>query len=178
MEYGTVVGIDKPISRLVHGTMMLTGEDDAKEFALLDAVVEMGGNTFDTAHVYGGGSCERTIGRWMASRGNRDQVVILGKGAHHSRDRKRVTPFDITADIHDSLARFEVEDIDLYLLHRDDPSLQVGPIVEVLNEHKEAGHIHAFGGSNWSHQRIEEANADAEANGLTPVAASSPLQKA
>lgn len=174
MEYGTVVGIDKPISRLVHGAMVLTGEDDAKEFALLDAVVEMGGNTFDTAHVYGGGSSERTIGRWMASRGNRDQVVILGKGAHHSQDRKRVTPFDITADIHDSLERFKVEDIDLYLLHRDDPSLPVGPIVEVLNEHKEAGHIHAFGGSNWSHQRIEEANAYAEANGLTPFAASSP----
>ena len=146
MEYGTVVGIDKPISRLVHGAMVLTGEDDAKEFALLDAVIEMGGNTFDTAHVYGGGSSERTIGRWMASRGNRDQVVILGKGAHHSQDRKRVTPFDITADIHDSLERFKVEDIDLYLLHRDDPSLPVGPIVEVLNEHKEAGHIHAFGG--------------------------------
>jgi aryl-alcohol dehydrogenase-like predicted oxidoreductase len=50
----------------------------------------------------------------------------------------------------------------------------VGPIVEVLNEHKAAGRIHAFGGSNWTHERIQEANAYAEAHNLTPFVASSP----
>lgn len=59
-------------------------------------------------------------------------------------------------------------------MHRDDPAAPVGPIVEALNEHRRAGRIRAFGGSNWSHQRIREANAYAEARGVTPFAASSP----
>jgi len=50
----------------------------------------------------------------------------------------------------------------------------VGPIVVALNEHLRAGRIHAFGGSNWTHQRIAEANAYAEAHGLVPFVASSP----
>jgi aryl-alcohol dehydrogenase-like predicted oxidoreductase len=101
-------------------------------------------------------------------------VVIIGKGAHHSQDRRRVTPFDITADIHDSLARFQFDYIDLYLLHRDDPAVPVGPIIEVLNEHLRAGRIRAFGGSNWSVARIREANAYAAKRGLAPFVASSP----
>jgi aryl-alcohol dehydrogenase-like predicted oxidoreductase len=100
--------------------------------------------------------------------------VILGKGAHHNQDRKRVTPWGITADIHDTLARMQVDYIDLYILHRDDPSVPVGPIVETLNEHKQAGRIRVFGGSNWSYKRIQEANAYAAAHGLTPFSVSSP----
>jgi aryl-alcohol dehydrogenase-like predicted oxidoreductase len=76
--------------------------------------------------------------------------------------------------LHDSLARFQVDSIDLYLLHRDDPSAPVGPIVEILNEHHAAGRIHAFGGSNWSHERIAAANEYAASRGLTPFAVSSP----
>jgi aryl-alcohol dehydrogenase-like predicted oxidoreductase len=101
-------------------------------------------------------------------------VVIIGKGAHHNQDRQRVTPFDITADLHDSLARMQTDHVDLYLLHRDDPSKPVGPIVEVLNEHKAAGRLEAFGGSNWSVRRIEEANEYADKRGLTQFVASSP----
>jgi aryl-alcohol dehydrogenase-like predicted oxidoreductase len=100
--------------------------------------------------------------------------VVIGKGAHHNEDRKRVTPFDITADIYDSLARLDFDHIDLYLLHRDDPSVPVGPIVEALSEHKEEGRIHAFGGSNWRPERLREANDYARENGLTPMVASSP----
>jgi aryl-alcohol dehydrogenase-like predicted oxidoreductase len=85
-----------------------------------------------------------------------------------------VTPFDITADLHDSLARLRTDFIDLYVLHRDDPSVSVGPIVELLNEHQRAGRIRIFGGSNWTHQRLQEANTYAEAHGLTPFAVSSP----
>ncbi|HMO58928.1 MAG TPA: aldo/keto reductase [Roseiflexaceae bacterium] len=174
MQYGNVPGIDKPISRIVQGAIMVSSKDVEGSFELLDAVFALGCNTIDTAHVYGQGDVERTVGQWVASRGNREKLVIIGKGAHHSQDRKRVTPFDITADIHDSLARFKFDYIDLYLLHRDDPSVPVGPIVEVLNEHHAAGRIHAFGGSNWSFERIEEANAYAAAHGLKPFVASSP----
>ncbi len=174
MEYGYVPGIDKPISRLVQGTVMMTSRDLDGSFKLMDEVFELGCRTFDTAHGYGAGDCERTVGRWVNERGVREEVVIIGKGAHHNQDRQRVTPFDITSDLHDSLARFKFDYIDLYLLHRDDPSVPVGPIVEVLNEHKKAGLIRAFGGSNWSVARIQEANAYAAAHGLEGFVASSP----
>ena len=174
MQYSHVTGLDKPISRLVQGTVALDPNDVDKSFALLDEVYALGCNAFDTAHVYGSGDCERTLGRWICERGLREEVVIITKGAHHNADRNRVTPFDITSDLHDSLARLKVHTIDLYLLHRDDPTVPVGPIVEVLNEHREAGRIYAFGGSNWTHVRIEAANAYAEAHGLTPFVASSP----
>lgn len=174
MKYGHIPGIEKPLSRLVQGTIMCNTNEQEKCNDLLDAVLKHGINTFDTAHGYGNGECERSVGTWINSRGVREQVVILGKGCHHSRDRQRVTPFDISADLHDSLARFKTDYIDLYVLHRDDPGVEVGPIVERLHQHKEEGLIRAYGGSNWSHERVAAANAYAAAHGLTPFAVSSP----
>ena len=174
MRFGQVPGIEKPISRVVHGTIVANSKELEASHALLDYVWDVGCTTFDTAHVYGNGDNERTVGQWVNGRGLRDKVVIIGKGAHHNTDRKRVTPHDITSDIYDSLARFQFDYIDLYLLHRDDPAVPVGPIVETLNEHHAAGRIHAFGGSNWTHERVAEANAYARERGLTPFVASSP----
>jgi aryl-alcohol dehydrogenase-like predicted oxidoreductase len=168
MHYGQISGVAKPVARLIQGTVMIGSDKLDYSFGLLDDILALGGNTFDAAHVYGNGDNERTLGRWIEDRGVRDQVVIITKGAHHNQDRPRVTPFDITADLHDSLARLRTDYIDLYLLHRDDPAQPVGPIVEVLNEHLAAGRIHAFGGSNWSHRRIAEANEYAATHGLTP----------
>ena len=174
MQYGTLPGIDKPISRLVQGTLTINSREPELSFRLLDEIFDLGCTTFDTAHVYGAGDGERTVGRWVNERGIREKVVIIGKGAHPNRDRQRVTHFDITSDLYDSLARFRFDSIDLYLLHRDDPTVPVGPIVEILNEHLAAGRIRAFGASNWSHTRIEEANHYAQAHGLMPFVASSP----
>jgi aryl-alcohol dehydrogenase-like predicted oxidoreductase len=174
MKYGQISGINKPISRLVQGTIMCSTAKQEDTNVLLDSVYEQGINTFDTAHVYGNGECERSVGAWFNSRSLREEIVLIAKGAHLNQDRKRVTPFDISADIHDSLARFKTDYIDLYLLHRDNPEVPVGPIVERLHEHKNRGHIHAYGGSNWSHQRIAAANDYAEKNDLTPFTVSSP----
>ena len=174
MHYGEVPGVGKPVSRLVLGTMIVNTSDYERSAALLDDFVELGGTALDTAHVYGGGNSERAIGQWMADRGNRDQMVVLSKGCHHNQDRRRVSPFDLAADLHDSLARLRTDYIDIYVLHRDDPDVPVGPIVEALNGHRAAGRIHAFGGSNWTHRRIAEANAYADAHGLVPFTASSP----
>lgn len=174
MEYGKVKGLGKPVSRLVQGTMVLRPDKAEQGFALLDAVFALGCNTFDAAHLYGGGSCERMLGQWIEERGLREKVVILTKAAHHNADRKRVTPFDIAADLHDSLARLRTDYIDLYVLHRDDPAVPVGPIVEVLNEYHAAGRIRVFGGSNWTTERLQEANEYAQAHGLVPFAVSSP----
>jgi len=174
MEYGAVAGIDKPVSRLVQGTIPLTESDVPGSLALLDAVYEHGCRTFDTAHGYGGGACERVLGQWVNSRGVRDDIVILDKGAHPYDGRVRVTPDDITSDLHESLQRMHLDYVDLYVLHRDNSEVPVGPIVEVLNGHKRAGKIGEFGGSNWSTARIAEANAYAAGNGLDPFTISSP----
>jgi aryl-alcohol dehydrogenase-like predicted oxidoreductase len=174
MRYGTIPGVDKPVSRVALGTMIINTSNYDESAALLDAALAAGISTLDCAHVYGGGNSERAIGRWMAERGNREAVVILSKGGHPNADRPRVTPYDITADLHDSLVRLQTDYIDLYMLHRDDDAVPVGPIVEVFNEHLRAGRIHAFGGSNWSHARLQEADDYAAAHGLTPFAASSP----
>lgn len=174
MTYGSLPGLPRPVSRLVQGTTMIGSHDLDGSFALLDAVVAMGCNTFDSAHIYGNGDSERVLGQWLQARGNRDQLVLLTKGAHPSADRRRVTPYDIAADLHDSLARLHTEHIDIYLLHRDDESLPVGPIVEALNEHHTAGRIGLFGGSNWSHERLQAANDYAAEHGLVPFTVSSP----
>lgn len=174
MEYGHIPGVGKPISRLVQGTLGIDAEHLDEGYALLDLIRAEGCNAFDTAHVYHKGANERIVGRWIRERGIRDQIVLIGKGAHHNEDRSRVTPFDIEADLHDAFARFGFDYIDIYLLHRDDPRVEVGPIIEILNEYQAAGHIGAFGGSNWSHQRLEAANEYAYAHNLKPFALSSP----
>ena len=173
MQFGSIPGVTKPISRLVQGTATdFKDSDPDAAFALLDMAMAHGINTFDTAHVYGENK-SRVFGQWLAARGNREQVVVLAKGSHHG-DRPRVTPEDLTSDLHDCLRWMNVDSVDLYVLHRDDPAYPVDPIVERLNELQHTGKIGAFGGSNWTHTRIAEANEYAKAHGLTPFAVSSP----
>jgi aryl-alcohol dehydrogenase-like predicted oxidoreductase len=174
MEYGRIEGLEKDISRLAQGTMMFKAEEKTRWFELLDGVHALGCNAFDGAHGYGGGECEMVLGEWINERNLREKVVILDKGSHPNRWRNRVTPYDISADLHDSLARLGTEYIDIYVLHRDDPAVPVGPIVEQLNAHREEGKIRIFGGSNWTAERIAEANEYAGKHGLEPFRVSSP----
>src|SRR6266702_4157647 len=174
MRYSAFPPLNRDLSRLVLGSMVFSLEALDLPYDLIEAWLELGGDIIDTAHVYSGGNSERAMGRWFQERGRRDDVTVLSKGAHHNADRRRVTPEDITCDLRDSLARLKTETIDLYLLHRDDPDAPVGPIVEALNEHRRAGRIRAFGGSNWSPERLEAANAYAAAHGLEGFSASSP----
>jgi 1-deoxyxylulose-5-phosphate synthase len=175
MRYGEIPGVNKPVARVVQGTTMIGSDlNEAESFALLDQVYELGCNTIDTAHVYSSGDSERIVGRWMRARDLYDKVVLITKGAAHSEDRRRMTPFDIASDLHDSLRRLQTDTIDLYLLHRDDPDRSVEPVMEALNQHLQAGRIRSFGASNWTHERIEAANAYARANELQPFVTSSP----
>ena len=114
------------------------------------------------------------IGQWFADRGRRDDIVLIAKGVHHDEHGPRVHPQGIAEDLAASLDLLQTDYVNLYLLHRDDPDYPVGPIVEALNEHKKAGKIKAFGGSNWTHSRLQEANDYAKSHGLTPFVASSP----
>jgi 1-deoxyxylulose-5-phosphate synthase len=174
MRYAHFAPLGRDLSRLVLGTARFSKAPLDTSTALFDAWVDAGGNVIDTGRQYG--NAETIVGRWLRGRGRRDDVVVLTKGGHYDLDtgRQRITPADITADLEESLRQLGVDTIDLYLLHRDDPSQPVGPILETLNEHRRAGKIRAFGGSNWTHARLDEARAYAAANGLETFACSSP----
>lgn len=166
--------LSRDLSQLVLGSMAFHPDTPELTYRLLDLWRELGGNIIDTAHIYRSGYAERIIGDYMRDRGCREELVILTKGAHHSVDRRRVTPEDITCDLRDSLARLKTDYVDLYVLHRDDPGVPVGPIIEALNAHRRAGRIRAIGASNWSTDRLEQANAYAAARGLEGFCCSSP----
>lgn len=176
MKYNTIKGVDKPVARLLQGSVMLNNDSHNENLKLLDALFERGMRTFDTAHGYGKGQSEVGLGKWISSRGVRDEVVILTKGAHPypPEEPQRVRPDFIRSDIEESLERLQTDSVELYLLHRDDPEYPVGEIVDVLNEIHDKGYIGAFGGSNWSYERVKEANEYAEANGKIPFAITSP----
>jgi aryl-alcohol dehydrogenase-like predicted oxidoreductase len=84
-----------------------------------------------------------------------------------------VDPESIRGDLGESLQRLRTDYIDLYLLHRDDPAVPVGPIIEVLNQLRAAGRIILFGASNWSRERLEQAQEYAQRNGLSSFSVSS-----
>ena len=172
MRYRHFAPLDRDLSVLVLGTALWRAAGDDPSTELLDAWVELGGNVVDCGREYG--ESERVLARWLDESGRRDDVVVLTKGAHQSEERRRVTPADISADLLESLDILGADEIPIYMLHRDDPSQPVGPIVEVLNEHRRAGRIGAFGGSNWSTRRLEDANDYARAHGLDGFSCSSP----
>ncbi|MEU8226820.1 aldo/keto reductase [Kribbella sp. NPDC048915] len=162
MIYGKVPGVDKQVSRLVMG---VDNQQTLPHAAVIfDDFVERGGTTFDTAYIYGGGRGEKLLGQWMKSRGNRNELVVIGKGAH----TPHCDPESITRQLHESLERLQTDHVDLYFMHRDNEDIPVGEFVDVLDEHFKAGRIKAYGGSNWSTERFDAANAYAEANGKQP----------
>jgi aryl-alcohol dehydrogenase-like predicted oxidoreductase len=101
--------------------------DRDTSFAVLDAYVAAGGNFVDTADSYfwrapgnSGGESESLIGEWMASRGNRDSVVVATKVGSWP-ERKGLSAKNIAEAVDDSLRRLRTDHIDLYYAHRDDP---------------------------------------------------------
>jgi 1-deoxyxylulose-5-phosphate synthase len=178
MHYGSIPGVGDRVSRLVLGSMVFSTQPEAFDTTcrLLDRFVAAGGTTVDTARIYSGGTSESAFGQWLERSGLRNDLVVLGKGAHHNSEtlERRVTPAAIHEDIEISLQEMRLETIDIYILHKDDPDAEIGPIVEALNEEARAGRIKAFGGSSWTHQRIAETTAYAHAHGLLPFTVSSP----
>lgn len=180
MKYINVNGINKKCSGLVFGTATpklfaavkegATQADINAAYELLDEVFDAGINTFDCAAHYG----EEIMGSWMESRGNREQCVIITKCAHPNQWRDRVTDFDILADVHDSLKKLKTDKIDIYMLHRDNHQVPVSVIVDTMNRLHDEGKIGAFGGSNWTHERIQAANEYAAEKGLKGFTVSSP----
>jgi len=174
------------VSELCLGCMQLgTRATGQTVDALLHAYRDAGGNFLDTAHCYcawhpgGDGISERHVGDYLARHGCRESMVIATKGAHptipgYRKVDRYMSASRIESDIDDSLGRMKIETIDLYWLHRDDPRVPVGEILEILQAEKRRGRIRAFGGSNWTAERLDEASRYAEAHGLDGFVASQP----
>jgi len=158
MQYANIPGLDKPVSKFIFGALTSNGSFP-KAQVMFDHWLEVGGNTFDTGHVYG--PCDRIMGQWLNSRGIRDDLVVIAKGAHHPHD----TPEGLTKPLTESLDWMQTDYCDIFIMHRDNPDVPVGEFIDLLNEHKDAGRITVFGGSNWSIDRFVEANEYAEKNG-------------
>lgn len=149
--------------------------DRQRSFSLLDSYVERGGNFLDTAHNYGDwvkeaprSACEKTIGAWLKERGNRGQIVLATKGAHpllDGKNRPRGSRQDIIQDLNESLQSLQTDVIDLYWIHKDDPSVPIEDMVETLEELTRAGKIRYYGASNFAASRLQAAQHYAQQKG-------------
>lgn len=171
MEFYTQIdGIGKRVSRIFLGTGNVPAGVEPNEW--LSSMYDAGITAIDTARVYP--DSEKTIGKWLDKTGLRENIVILSKCGHPAGPIKRVNRKSMLSDLDKSLENLRTDYIDIYILHRDNPKVNVSEIVETFNEMQSKGKIKLFGGSNWTHQRIEEANEYAYKKGLNPFSVSSP----
>jgi aryl-alcohol dehydrogenase-like predicted oxidoreductase len=155
-----IPGVSLPMSRLVIGC---DNRDTPAEGAIVwDAWMEAGGNAFDTAFVYGGGKHEAVLGQWIASRRVEDKIVVIAKGAHSPY----CTPRAIGTQLEISLGRLGLDWVPIYVMHRDNPDVPVAEFVDAVNRLIEAGTVGIWGGSNWSVERLAEAQDYAVTKGL------------
>jgi len=163
--------------------------DEAGSFEVLDAYAETGGNFLDTADVYSawahrlggpenpGGVSEEIIGRWMAERGNRDDLVIATKvraamGVEFSDHRGTARQRDglsrrwIMQACEDSLRRLGVDHIDLYQAHFIDPLVPIEETMSALTDLVRQGKVRYLGCSNYSAWRLMEALAASDRRDL------------
>ncbi len=105
--------------------------DESSSEKLIDTYLDAGGNVLDTAEIYaawlpdGEHRSETFLGNWLRTRKNRDQLIISTKGAHPrlaNMDKPRMSKPVVEADLNSSLQRLGIDHVDIYWLHRDDPS--------------------------------------------------------
>jgi predicted dehydrogenase/aryl-alcohol dehydrogenase-like predicted oxidoreductase len=160
MKYGSVPNLSKKVSRLVMGVDNQVTMPHAA--GIFDYWYESGGNTFDTAYIYAGGLNEKILGHWIKNRGVREDVVIIAKGGH----TPHCNPKAIVEQFTQSLERMQIDHADLYMMHRDNLDIPAGEFIDVLNQLVKEKRLTAFGGSNWSIDRVQAANDYAKAKGL------------
>ncbi|WP_307814456.1 aldo/keto reductase [Glycomyces sp. YM15] len=174
------------VSRLCLGAMALGGvQDEATSFAILDRFVELGGNFIDTANCYmfwidggTGDESELLLGRWLASRGNRDDLVIAtkvgrrpsspGGGLEHSEP---LTADRIGAGLEESLQRLGTDRVDLFWSHRDDRDTPLEATVAGFDAVVRAGKARMVGASNHAAWRVERARSIAASAGAAAYTA-------
>ncbi|HPA50847.1 MAG TPA: aldo/keto reductase [Thermoanaerobaculia bacterium] len=153
---------------------------EAESFAVLDAYFAAGGNFVDTADVYSawkpgnsGGESEEILGRFMASRGNRDRVVVatkVGKMAGLSG----LSAATIRKAAEDSLRRLRIDRIDLYYAHADDPATPLEETLGAFDALVREGKVREIAASNYAAPRLAEALAVSRRLGLARYVALQP----
>lgn len=151
---------------------------DELSSAMLERFLEAGGTLIDTARNYyewvenGRGKSEQFLGRWMESNHCRDNVVLSTKGGVTSSGK--LSRVDLSRDalmneLNESLEALRTDYLDIYLLHRDEPSRSVEEIVDTLQEIARRADCQSIGVCNWRCERIQTANRYAERHGLRPI---------
>ncbi|HIJ66519.1 MAG TPA: aldo/keto reductase [Candidatus Hydrogenedentes bacterium] len=165
-----VAGIDKPISELALGTAFYSYGAREKWFPILDDFYQAGGTLLDSGRIYG--DSEKVLGEWMASRGNRENLVVITKGGHGPDGSLPAENLEgiIASELETSLTNLRTDYVDLYMLHRDNPAVPVGVVMDLLNREIASGRARALGASNWEYDRVVEANAYAEQHGFVGFA--------
>lgn len=178
------------VYRVGLGTMQFGWSvDEAGSFDVMDAYAELGGNFIDTADCYSswagrmggpansGGVSEEIIGRWLAARGNRDQMIVATKvraamGEQFSDHRGTASQREglsrrwITQACEDSLRRLGVDHIDLYQAHFIDPLVPIEETMAAFTDLVRQGKVRYLGCSNFSAWRLMEALWASDRRGL------------
>ena len=165
-------GIDRDLFPLcLGGNVFGWTADAAQSFAVLDRFVAAGGNLVDTADVYAGSASEMILGDWMAARGNRDDVLIATKvgagGAGLAGDA-------IRSHAEASLRRLRTDRIDLYYAHFDDADTPLAETLAAFDALVREGKVRAIAASNYAPERLAEALAISDREGLARYVALQP----
>jgi aryl-alcohol dehydrogenase-like predicted oxidoreductase len=154
--------------------------DEAQSFAVLDAYVAGGGNFVDTADGYSawvpgneGGESETVIGKWLAARGNRSDIVVATKVSTHPQF-KGLAPANIKAAAEESLRRLGTDHIDLYYTHFDDETVPVEDIITALDQLVKEGKVREIAASNIGPERLRASLDFSEREGLARYVALQP----
>ena len=154
--------------------------NERESFAVLDRYADAGGNFVDTADTYSawvpghsGGESETIVGNWMASRGNRDRMVIATK-VGMKPDLKGLSPKTIRAAVEASLARLRVDRIDLYYAHVDDAATPLGDTLCTFTSLVNEGKVRHIAASNYTAPRLAEALATSDRERLARYVAIQP----
>ena len=147
--------------------------DEDPSFAVLDAYADAGGNFIDTADTYmrpNMGVSETIIGRWMAARGNRDEMVIATKVGSDGGLSAR----NVAEHAEGSLRRLQTDRIDLYYSHKDDLGVPVEETLAAFDALVNAGKVRHIAASNLSGERIVESLRASAREGLARYVALQP----
>ena len=165
------------VSALCYGTDLIGSRiNETDSHRLLDVFAGHGGTFIDTGNFYAswypgcvGGESESTIGRWMASRGNRHNMQISTKlGFDYPGCDGGLSAEEITRECEKSLQRLNTDVIDVYYAHRDDFDTPVEETMEAFHRLVQAGKVRVLGASNLWLWRVAEANMLAHLNDFTP----------
>jgi aryl-alcohol dehydrogenase-like predicted oxidoreductase len=133
--------------------------DEPQSRVVLDAYTASGGNFIDTANSYlvEHGRSETIIGRWIADRANRAELVVATKVGGGRGAARNLRPETIEQEAHASLERLQIDRIDLYYAHFDDEQTPLEDSLRAFDALVRAGTVRYLGASNYSPGRLAAA---------------------